>query len=147
MQRIRSAAGLLVVMVASIGCDSQSPEFALPEGDIASGQALFVSMNCTSCHTVRGLDLPQAETKGPVNVSLGGKVSEVKSYSQLVTSVINPSHELVKRRKPDEVSVDGESLMTIYNDTMTVSQMIDIVAFLDSRYEEFERPKVKYRTR
>ena len=75
---------------------------------------------------------------------LGGRVSKLKSYSELVTSVINPSHQLVKRRRADEVSQDGESLMTVYNDVMTVTELTNIVAFLESRYEKFERPKVRY---
>ena len=63
-----------------------------------------------------------------------------------MTSVINPSHKFVPRRRPEEVSADGESLMTVYNDVMTVTELINIVAFLESRYEELERPGYRYRS-
>lgn len=144
MRRLTLLAGLLITCAIISGCSPSSPEFALPEGDVAKGQALFVSYSCTSCHTVSGLDLPAPEVKGRVNVTIGGGVSKLKSYSELVTSVINPSHELVSRRRAEDVSQDGESLMTVYNDIMTVTELTDIVAFLESRYEKFERPKVSY---
>ena len=144
MSKARLFAVLLTAVAATTACEPPRPEFALPEGDPEKGQQLFVSYSCTSCHTVRDLDLPEPESEGPVKVSLGGRVSKLKSYQELVTSVINPSHQLVKRRRAEEVSQDGESLMTVYNDVMTVSDLIDLVAFLDSRYEEFERPGYRY---
>ncbi len=134
----------LTMVAMTAACEPPRPEFALPEGDPEKGQQLFVSYSCTSCHTVRDLDLPEPEIEGPVKVSLGGRVSKLKSYPELVTSVINPSHQLVKRRRAEEVSQDGESLMTVYNDVMTVTELTHIVAFLESRYQEFERPKVRY---
>lgn len=145
MRKSQILAGLLFVLPVFAGCQPQKAEFALPEGNAENGQALFVSYGCTSCHTVRDISLPAPEVEGPVRVSLGGGVSEMKSYAELVTSVINPSHELIKRRRPEDVSEDGESLMMTYNDVMTVSELSDLVAFLDSRYEKIERPKVRYR--
>lgn len=144
MSKVRLCAAVLTIVIIITACEPPLPEFALPEGDADKGQQLFVSFSCTSCHTVRDLDLPEPETKGPVTVSLGGRVSKLKSYSELVTSVINPSHQLVKRRRAEEVSQDGESLMMVYNDVMTVTELTHLVAFLESRYAEFERPKVRY---
>lgn len=144
MSKARLFAVILTTVALTSACEPPKPEFALPEGDAENGQQLFVSYSCTSCHKVRNVDLPEPETKGPVTVSLGGRVSKLKSYAELLTSVINPSHKLAKRHKPEDVSHDGESLMLVYNDVMTVSELIDIVAFLESRYEEFERPKVRY---
>lgn len=135
--------GVFVVLVLS-GCQPDPPAFALPPGDIERGQALFVEYRCTTCHTVRDLDLPAPTEAGPVKVSLGGRVSRLASYEELVTSIVNPSHKLVRFGKAEELTADGESLMTVYNDVMTVSDLIDLVAFLDSRYEEFERPGYRY---
>ena len=42
--------------------------------------------------------------------------------------------------------VYGESLMTVYNDVMTVTELVNIVAFLESRYEKLERPGYRYPT-
>ena len=46
----------------------------------------------------------------------------------------------------DEVSRDGESIMTVYNDVMTVTELVNLVAFLETRYEELERPGYRYTT-
>jgi sulfur-oxidizing protein SoxX len=125
--------------------DPQGTDFALPEGDVDAGQALFVGYGCTGCHTISNMDLPQPEEQGPVRVILGGRVSRVRTYAELVTSIINPSHRVSARYLgADEVSRDGESLMVSYNDVMTVTELINLVTFLESRYEEFERPAVRY---
>ena len=111
--------------------------FALPEGDADKGKQAFVQLNCHSCHTVAGEVLPDMERsiKAP---NLGGEVYRVKTYGELVTSVINPQHVISR-------DWEGQtSPMPTVNSQMTVSQMIDIVAFLSSRYvkldPEFEVP-------
>ena len=71
-------------------------------------------------------------------MALGGKVLRVKSYGELVTAIINPSHDLAKGQPTEKVSKEGKSLMTNFNDVMKVSQMIDLVAFLQSHYEKLE---------
>ena len=134
----------MLVLILVSACDRSPPGFVLPEGDAENGQKLFVAYECTACHTVRNLELPEPQAKGPVDVSLGGRVAALKSYSELVTSVINPSHKFVRGRRKEEVSQEGESLMTVYNDVMTVSELIDLVAFLESQYELMERPGYRY---
>lgn len=135
----------LLPVLALVACgEPQGPEFALPEGDADAGRALFVSYGCTSCHFIPNSNLPEPEEDGPVRVLLGGRVSRVKTYPELVTAVINPSHRLVRRRPAEEVSRDGESLMVVYNDVMTVTELIDLVTFLETAYEEFERPGYGY---
>jgi len=66
------------------------------------------------------------------------------SYGQLATSIVNPSHRLSRRYRTDEVSQEGESLMTSYNDVLTVTQLTDLIAFLQAHYREAERPGYKY---
>jgi len=109
--------------------------FRLPDGDATVGQELFVQLECNSCHTIVGLEIEIAEQEGPVTVALGGPVANIKTYGQLVSSVINPSHKIIRRYPKDEVTQDGKSVMPIYNETMTVQQLIDIVAFLQNQYD------------
>lgn len=147
MKEIPRLPGLIAGLALVSACDlagMSSAEFALPEGDAGRGQELFVSLGCTSCHKIHGLDLPIVATEGPVMVVLGGGVSRVKSYSELVTSIINPSHRLARGIAKDRISQEGESLMAVYNEVMTVTELIDIVAFLQVQYEVIERPGYRY---
>lgn len=116
----------------------------LPPGDAAKGEAHFVSLGCTGCHVVIGADLPEAAEAGPVRVRLGSRTGRTLSYGQLVTSIVNPSHRLATRYSKDKISVEGQSLMTNFNEVITVAQLTDLVAFLQAHYEESERPGYKY---
>jgi hypothetical protein len=66
---------------------------------------------------------------------LGGASRRVRTYGDLVTSIINPTHRLIAGFPAEQVSRDGESLMPVLNDVMTVQQLIDLVALLQSSYE------------
>lgn len=139
----RLAAFSLLALLA--GCDvgpKSGKGFRLPDGDPLKGRAAFVALKCTTCHKVAGLDLP-APKEGIEVVTLGGEVRTVQTYGQLVTSVINPSHSLVKRHPPEAVSENGKSKMPVFNDTMTVSQLVDLVAFLQAQYK-IEDPDYLY---
>jgi sulfur-oxidizing protein SoxX len=83
---------------------------------------------------------------GAANVTLGGKTTWVKTYGELVTAIANPSHRLTRRYPADEVAVEGESLMALayLNDVMTLQQLIDLVAFLQSTYEVVPPPIEPY---
>ena len=65
------------------------------------------------------------------------QTSRVRTYGELVTSIINPSHRLAPGYDPAYVTTGGESIMTLanINAVMTVQQLIDVVAFLQSRYD------------
>jgi hypothetical protein len=71
-------------------------------------------------------------------------VTQVKTYGQLVTAIINPSHELAPRYAEEVVSEYGESNMYIYNDHMTVQELIDIVMYLQPYYDVVV-PQSQYR--
>ena len=134
---------LLLIMVASVtfGCGA-GPDlgrgFTLPEGDAKAGKANYVSLQCNACHWIDGIEQRAAEGEEPeMSIALGGPVTQIKNYGDLVTSIINPSHRLARGfpiEAPDAVSVDGKSKMRIYNDVMTVTQLVDLVMFLESKY-------------
>ena len=116
----------------------------LPEGDPAQGKTEFVMLGCAGCHSVVGADLPEAAEAGPVRVLLGSQTRRNMSYGQLVTSIVNPSHRLSPRYRKDAVSEEGQSLMVSYNDVMTITQLSDLVAFLQEHYVDSERQGYKY---
>jgi hypothetical protein len=117
------------------GCAGNESSFTLPKGDAERGQAAFVHFRCYDCHRVKGVELPTSEEPDQVLVQLGGEVERPREYSDLVMGIINPSHRLAKGYSPNLVSQDGKSRMTVYNDVMTVTQLIDIVTFLQAHYE------------
>ena len=120
---------------ALVGCTSQYEGFTLPPGDAVRGKEAFVTFRCYDCHTVSGVELPAGEEHDQAIVELGGKVDRVRQYDDLVTAIINPSHRLAQGYTPELVSKDGQSKMTVYNDVMSVSQLIDLVTFLQAHYE------------
>lgn len=137
-----SSLGILVATAAGIfsaGC-AYSPTFGFPveEGDIEAGRQAFIDHRCHQCHSVANLRLPELAGASSPLLELGGETSYVKAYSELVTSIINPDHRISERyRERLQQPVIGplESQMPMAHiDTMTVRQLIDLVAFLDSRY-------------
>ncbi|UCH46444.1 MAG: cytochrome C [Betaproteobacteria bacterium] len=129
---------LTVAMSMTSGCDPRPDSgkgFTLPEGDAEAGKANYIRLQCNACHTINGVDQIAAEGKTPeLSIALGGEVTRVTTYGDLVTSIINPSHRLARGYPADVVSVNGKSKMKNYNDVMTVSQLVDLVVFLESKY-------------
>ena len=134
---------LLVCAAALQACATEwGPGFSFPEGSADRGREAFDALNCRACHRIEGLDPPFQGT-GAASVTLGGHTARVKTYGDLVTSIINPSHKLVRGYPADEVATqDGESLMSLayLNDVITVQELIDLVAFLQAEYEVIPPP-------
>jgi sulfur-oxidizing protein SoxX len=136
----------LVVIGILVACDSgpRSPVgFRLPEGDVLRGQVAFEELKCHRCHRVAGVeDLSEVTLELVPPLVLGGKVFEVRTDGYLVTSIIYPSHRLAPGfRKADITTADEESRMPIHNESMTVSQLIDLVAFLQAHYQVVPPPR------
>jgi mono/diheme cytochrome c family protein len=132
-----AAAAALALAVA--GCDAgpkSARGFRLPDGDAARGRAAFVALKCYACHQVQGADVPPPLATVQAPVPLGGEVTRLRTYGDLVTSIINPSHRISDRMKKEWMRADGKSPMPVINETMTVAQMIDLVAFLQPLYRE-----------
>jgi mono/diheme cytochrome c family protein len=137
-----------IVVLLLVGCtpDPKSGKgFTLPEGDIERGQQTFAKLNCQACHTVAGVTFDAPEpSPGHKMVALGGAKSKVQTYGDLVTSIINPSHRFAKEYAEQDVATDGESKMRLYNDEMTVQQLIDLVTFLESHYSVIQYAPTPY---
>jgi len=137
-----------VVLMASIAACDQSPNatrgFRLPQGDVAHGEALFDELQCLACHSVAGKDDSGVEKELASSVPLGGKVAIAKTYADLLTSVINPSHHISGRLPPELVQRNGESLMRNYNDIISVTELIDLVTYLETLYELQQPEQTKY---
>ncbi len=135
-----AATCLLIGLSACAPGDRGQADIYLPEGDVDRGREHFVALGCSGCHNVTGADLPEPAAD-QMRVLLG---SRDLSYGQLVTSIVNPSHKLSPRYRSEQVSRDDESLMESYNDVITITQLTDLVAFLQAHYQTTERPGYTY---
>jgi L-cysteine S-thiosulfotransferase len=131
---------ILIACAAMVGlltaCDSGPKSgrgLHLPDGNIDQGKLAFLTLGCAECHTVAGVAFDRPAITG-TNIVLGGTVLAVRTYGELVTSVVNPSHGLRKGQPANSVQMPN------FNKRMTVEQMIDLVAFLQSHYEVEREP-------
>lgn len=115
-----------------------------PGGDAERGRMTFVALGCNSCHEVAGTDLSRPTVQPPVPVVLGGEVSQRPSDAYLATSVVYPSYRLAQYPK-QQITMGGKSRMPSYADKLTVAQLADVVAFLQSHYTLRRLPEYTYR--
>ena len=116
-----------------------SNDFRFPavQGDVARGQQAFVALGCNQCHVVNGIELPALAVTRPLTVELRGELVLAKTYGDLVTSIINPDHVISDRylaQLPRTAQRAFTSSPMYMNPDMKVTELIDIVAFLNSRY-------------
>lgn len=125
------------LIVLTSGCGRKSAVgFRLPDGNVEKGKAAFIELKCHSCHTVDGVTLPPPTVSKSKAIAIGGEVTRIKTYGELVTAIIHPSHRLSADVKK-QWEIDGKlSPMPDYNRVMTVEQMINLVTFLQSRYTQ-----------
>jgi mono/diheme cytochrome c family protein len=140
MLRLTQFTLVLLMMTLTVACTNakSAAGFRLPDGDVERGKAAFVELKCQTCHTVKGTEIPSpSKDYAYVRVVvLGGEIRRVKTYGELVTSIINPSHVLEPGNPKELNTKDNHTAMPDFNDSMTIRQLIDLVAFLQSRYEQ-----------
>ena len=110
-------------------------------------KVLFQELNCTRCHSIGDIEWTGSKRFDDPHVRLGGEVTMLKTYGELVTSVINPSHKISQQDTSHQklTLIKGMSKMELprYNEIMTVGELVDIVAFLQSEYM-LVRPETTY---
>lgn len=98
--------------------------FVLPDGNAATGRAVFDRMECVACHTKKGAQSAARGTSG-VGPPLSGYADLPKEY--LAESIIS-AHTVVAA--PGYTVTGGKAGMGNYNHFLTVQELVDIVAFL-----------------
>jgi hypothetical protein len=131
---------LLMSTVVVAGCSSISLfGFPIEEGDPVAGRQAFIDHRCHQCHSIAGERLPDLAGASRPILELGGATTYAKSYEDLMTSIINPRHRISEKYREQSLlnlEVPLESPMPMpHIDNMTVRQLIDLVAFLDSKYQ------------
>ncbi len=130
------------LMLLFSNCNTQSAGFALPEGSVADGKIEFVGLNCNTCHSVADIAWEGVEGQDE-HFKLGGEVSRVKTYGELVTAIINPSHKLARTYRVQQDTSTVQSPMENYNEMMTVQQLVDLVTYLKKQYR-LQAPPTEY---
>jgi hypothetical protein len=128
---------IVALACAAFACAAQHKSasgFRLPDGDARKGREAFIELRCHACHSVDGVELPAPVAEPPVPVVLGGSLTRVPTDGELVTAIVHPSHGLAPRFVRTEVQAGSLSRMGDFGEAMTVRQLVDIVAFLHSRY-------------
>jgi mono/diheme cytochrome c family protein len=112
-------------------------KFTWPNGDPAKGREVFAKFECYSCHEVRGEKFPPPSEKENVGPELAqmGPLHEAEYFAE---AIINPS-AAIERGKGYQAQ-DGSSKMPSYNDSMTVQDVVDLVAFLRGLKPPAARP-------
>ena len=106
-------------------------KFTLPPGgDPARGREVFASLECYKCHAMKGESFPavaaDAKNVGPDLAGMGAH----HPAEYFAESIINPNAVIVTG--PGFTGPDGKSVMPSFADTLTVTQWLDLVAYLKS---------------
>ena len=140
-QPVKTWIAALIFAASLSACDKGAAPvkgFVLPDGDIERGKDVFVSVGCRSCHTITGEEFPPFEPDRVLDIELGGQIYRVKNYGELLTSIVNPNHIVSAKYRvtlDDAQQKDTQSPMPAFNDAMNVTQLVDLTAYLHSRYE------------
>ena len=105
-------------------------KFLLPPGAAAEGRKVFAAMECFACHEVKGESFPTSSKTPRAN---GPDLTGMGSHhpaEYFAESIVNPNRVIVQG--PGYTGSDGLSTMPSYADSMTLKQLVDVVAYLKS---------------
>lgn len=138
--QLRDAAGIPLWSGGPTGTRPQARTAAdsrwtlqLPEGDVTRGKTAYRDLWCHGCHVARGheKEFPAPYAQPAIPVVLGME-SQKPGRMELVNSLINPSHRIEPNFQKELVTNGQFSRMGDYNEIMTLQQLSDLVAFLES---------------
>lgn len=105
-------------------------KFRLPSGDAARGRQVYADLECYRCHAIHGESFAGApgdvKTAGPDLTGMGSH----HPAEYLAESVVNPDAVIVEGG--GFTGAGGLSIMPSYADRLTVRQLLDLVAYLQS---------------
>ena len=104
--------------------------FFLSKGDMTAGRQAFNHLKCSSCHWVAN----DMQVPDPVTAKAGpllGPKQAAYAPGWIANSIVSPSHTFA--RNSDGKTEGGElSRMADFTQTMTVRELIDLVAYIQS---------------
>ena len=104
-------------------------KFTLPAGNPKAGREVFGKLECYKCHEVKP-DFPRGERAagdaGPELTGMGGH-HPAEYFAQ---SIVDPNAVILSGT--GFVGADGRSVMPDYRDSLTFTELVDLVAYLKS---------------
>lgn len=104
-------------------------KFTLPKGDPAKGREVFAKLECYACHAVKGERFPAPTEQAKVGPELS-QMAPLHEAEYFAEAVLNSSVVIDKGKGYQ--APDGSSKMPEFNDSLTVKELIDLVAYLRS---------------
>lgn len=111
--------------------------FTIERGDVARGRQAFADLECYKCHAIAGETFPAPADGKYLGPELTG-MGRMHPAEYIAESVLFPNNVIV-----DETGYsgpDGRSVMPSYADSLTVTQWLDVVAYLKNLTEGGEHP-------
>lgn len=103
-------------------------KFSWPKGgDPAKGREIFAKLECYSCHEVMGESFPVPTDKSKVGPELS-VMGPLHDEAYFAESIINPT-ALIDKGK-GYAGPDGSSKMPSFNDSLTIQDVSNLVAYL-----------------
>ena len=105
-------------------------KFTLPAGgDVARGRTLFADLECYKCHVVKDGGFPPLGADGKKGPELTG-MGRHHPAEYFAESILDPSAVILDG--PGHIGPDGRSIMPSYADSLSVTQLLDLVAYIRS---------------
>jgi len=101
--------------------------FRLPPGDAQRGGRVFARLQCYRCHRLRGEPYPAPSAAGPELTGIGGH----HPASYIAESILDPNAVIVEG--PGYTGRDGRSTMPDYRHVLSVAELLDLVAYLETQ--------------
>lgn len=124
-----------VTAFALVALSACQTGFSLPRGNSENGRLIFSKFQCADCHAIAALPDLRRGIQPLMDLPLGGKTDTLKTYDELVTSIINPSHVISPNYPGKDIRSGKSSKMPSFNSAMTVEELVDLVTFLEAQYE------------
>lgn len=117
--------------------DNGASRTVVPPGKSESGAAVFVTKGCHQCHSAGSTKLPSVDLAPRLVIELGGDVHSGWTRDDYARAIMDPAHlvsedyKVAMIRLGDHFKAENSPMPT-FADVLRVSELVDLVTFLDS---------------